>query len=373
MHDIPISKPSIGSREIAYVTDAVTSGWVSSLGGYITQFEQKFAEFCGVKHAVATSNGTVALHLALVALGAGAGDEVIVPDLTFVATANAVVHAGATPVFVDVDPVNFCIDPNAIVKAITPRTKGIIPVHVYGYPANMPEIMRIASEHGLFVLEDAAEAHGAKFAGKAIGSWGDAAAFSFYGNKIITTGEGGCVTTDDSELLERLLYLRDHAMSRERRYWHTEIGFNYRMTNLQAALGVAQLERIGDFILERDTILSWYRHCLERSASSGLSLNPVGADANPVCWMVCLSHADWDYATRDAFILALKRQGIDSRPFFHPVSDFPMYSQACTPNAHRAARRGVNLPCFIGITENEVENICGAVLRIIRMNGAPFA
>lgn len=367
--DIPISRPSIGSREIAYVTDAVTSGWVSSLGGYITKFEQNFAEFCGVKHAVATSNGTVALHLALVALGVGAGDEILVPDLTFVATANAVVHAGATPVLVDVDPVNFCIDPDAVVKAITPRTKGIIPVHLYGYPANMPEIMRIASERNLFVLEDAAEAHGARIAGKTVGSWGNASAFSFYGNKIITTGEGGCVTTDDSELFRKLLYLRDHAMSGERRYWHTEIGFNYRMTNLQAALGVAQLERIDDFIVERAEILSWYRRYLERIP--GLSLNPAGTDAEPVCWMVCLCNAAWEYETRDAFILDLKRHGIDSRPFFHPISDFPMYPEASTPNAHRAARCGVNLPCFIGITGDAVKNICDVIVKIV--NGALFS
>ncbi len=208
---IPVSEPSITEREIQYVMDAVRSGWVSSLGEYIDKFEQKFAEFVGTRYAVAVCNGTVALHLALVSLGIKEGDEVIVPDLTFIATANAVVYAGAKPVFADIDPKIWCIDPEDVKKKITKRTKAIIPVHIYGHPADMDEINNIAREYDLYVIEDAAEAHGAEYKGKKVGSLGDIGIFSFYGNKIITTGEGGMLTMNDEKLCERAKFLRDHA------------------------------------------------------------------------------------------------------------------------------------------------------------------
>src|SRR6185369_15237220 len=227
---IPISQPSITQKEIDYVTDAVKSTWISSLGKYIDQFEAEFAKFCGTEYAIAVSNGTVAIHLALVAHRIGPGDEVIIPNLTFVATANAVLHAGAKPVFVDIDPFNLCIDPVSVERAITPRTKAIMPVHLYGHPADMKKIMEVAERHKLIVIEDAAEAHGAKAYNKTVGGWGQCATFSFYGNKNLTTGEGGMITTNDKELNARCRHLRDHAMSKEKRYWHNEIGFNYRMT-----------------------------------------------------------------------------------------------------------------------------------------------
>ncbi|MCC7523897.1 MAG: DegT/DnrJ/EryC1/StrS aminotransferase family protein, partial [Chitinophagaceae bacterium] len=247
---IPISKPSITDKEIAYVTDAVSSTWISSLGKYIDRFETEFASFCGTRYGVATSNGTVALHLALVALGIGKGDEVIVPDLSFVATVNTILQAGAVPVFADIDPYNLCMDPRELEKVITSRTKAIMPVHLYGHPADMNAINAIAEKHNLLVIEDAAEAHGASIHGRKVGNWGVCGSFSFYGNKNITTGEGGMITTNDEALYNRLRHLRDHAMSKEKRYWHTECGYNYRMTNLQAALGCAQLERI-DALMER--------------------------------------------------------------------------------------------------------------------------
>ena len=236
MSFIPVAAPSIGSREIAYVTDAVQSGWVSSIGPYLERFEQAFAEYVGVTRAVAVSNGTVGLHLALYALGIGAGDEVIVPDLTFVATAHAVIQTGATPVFVDVEPDTWCMDPAAVREAITPRTRAVIPVHLYGHAADMSAINMLAEEYGLLVVEDAAEAHGAEISGQRVGGLGQVGVFSFYGNKIMTTGEGGMLTTNDSILADRLRYLKDHGMSPAERYYHTELAFNYRMTNLQAAV-----------------------------------------------------------------------------------------------------------------------------------------
>lgn len=311
---IPVSEPSITQKEISYVLDAVKSGWVSSLGHYINEFEKRFAEFVGTKYALTTSNGTTALHLALVSVGIKKGDEVIIPDLTFVATANAVTYTGAKPVMVDVEQDTWCIDLKCFKKAIRKKTKAIIPVHLYGHPANMDKINKIACEHGLYVIEDAAEAHGAEYKGKMVGSLSDCGVFSFYGNKVITTGEGGMITTDNEELYEKAKYLRDHAMSKEKRYWHTEIGYNYRITNLQAALGLAQLERIEELILKKRQIFKWYKELLQDI--EGIRLNPEKKGVKNVFWMVCLV-LDKDFKIgRDELIKKLKEKGIDTRPFF---------------------------------------------------------
>jgi perosamine synthetase len=358
---IPISQPKISQREIDYVTDAVRSGWVSSLGVYVDRFEEGFAAFCGTSHAVSVSNGTVGLHLALKVLGIGPGDEVIVPDLTFVATANAVVTAGATPVMVDVRPDTYCIDPAAIAAAITKNTKAIIPVHLYGHPADMPAIMALARQHSLYVIEDAAEAHGASIAGQRVGSFGDCGVFSFYGNKIITSGEGGMITTNNADFYQRARYLRDHAMSKEVRYWHTEVGYNYRMTNIQAALGLAQLEQIDDFIAARDEIISSYRRKLE---FHGIACNPA-VGARPVNWISCAVVEGLVRAQRDEAMADLRRQGIDTRPFFFPMSMFPMYAgpaPANTPVSHRLSESGFNLPTFVGMTETQISAVCSAFL-----------
>ena len=238
---LPIAEPSLGEKELSYVTECILTGWVSSAGKFVTRFEEIFAEFCGTQHAITTSSGTTALHLALLALGIGPGDEVIVPSLTFIATANAVTYTGASPVFIDSELETWNLDPNLIEEFITPRTKAIIPVHLYGHPVNMAAIVEIAQRHGLVVVEDAAEAHGAKYQGRRVGGIGDLGIFSFYGNKIVTTGEGGMVVTNRADLAEKIRILRGHGMSPERRYWHPVLGYNYRMTNLQAALGVAQM------------------------------------------------------------------------------------------------------------------------------------
>lgn len=358
---IPISQPSITEKEIAYVTDAVRSTWISSLGKYIDQFEAEFARFCGTDHAIAVSNGTVAIHLALIANGIGPGDEVIVPNLSFVATANAVLHAGAKPIFVDIDPFNLCIDPASIEKAITSRTKAIMPVHLYGHPADMRRITEIANAHQLIVIEDAAEAHGAMAYGKTVGSWGKCATFSFYGNKNITTGEGGMITTNDESLNLKCRYLRDHAMSKERRYWHTELGFNYRMTNIQAALGCAQLERVDALMEKRAQLYDWYLKRL--SGTEGIQLNRTSSWATNSYWLVCMEYASWKREEdRDQFIQRLKAKGIDSRPYFYPMTHMPyLRTEVNTPVTESIYLRGINLPTYYDLTEDQVDLIVSAI------------
>ncbi|HEX4627237.1 MAG TPA: DegT/DnrJ/EryC1/StrS aminotransferase family protein [Gemmatimonadales bacterium] len=357
---IPVAEPSIGDREIAAVVAAVKSGWVSSLGQCLVDFEAAFARYIGVTHGLSTMNGTTALHLALEMLGIGPGDEVIVPDLTFVATANAVTYTGATPVFADIDALTWCVDPDSIRKLITRQTKAIVPVHLYGHPADMDAVQQIADEFGLRVVEDAAEAHGAEYKGRKVGSLGDVAVFSFYGNKIITTGEGGMVLTNRADLYERGRSLRDHAMSTTQRYWHTEIGYNYRMTNLQAALGLAQLERIEDLLCQRAAVLKWYQSFL--STAPRVTLNPAAPWAKPVCWMVCAVLEGVDAAERDRVCGALRDAGIDTRPFFHPLSALPMYrSSAPQPRARDIAARGLNLPSSPSLPHEDVAYITTAL------------
>jgi perosamine synthetase len=301
------------------------------------------------------SNGTTGLHLALATLGLQPGDEVIVPDLTFVATANAVAYTGATPVLADVDADTLCLDVASVKALITPRSKAIIPVHLYGHPADMDALTDLADAHGLAIIEDAAEAHGAEYKGRRVGSFGKCAVFSFYGNKVITTGEGGMLTTNDRAFHQRAKRLRDHAMSPEKRYFHEERGYNYRITNLQAALGVAQLERIDEFLGRRTEIMSWYNSAI--ATTDGVRLNRVKNWAKSAFWMVCLE-VDWfDEARRDAFMQALRARGIDSRPYFCTMSSMPMYRQAPLPVASRKAQTGLNLPSYFELTKSEVQRI----------------
>jgi len=283
---IPIAEPLLSKEELNNVIEAVKSGWISSKGKFIPEFEEKFAHYCGVKYGIATSNGTVALHLALTALGIGPGDEVIIPTLTFVATANAVTYTGAKPIFIDSQPEYWCIDPEKIEEAITAKTKAIIPVHLYGHPCDMDAILAIAKRHNLYVIEDAAEAHGAEYKGRKVGSFGDISCFSFYGNKIITTGEGGMCLTNDEKLAEKMRILRDHGMNPNKRYWHDVIGFNYRMTNMQAAIGVAQLKKLDGFIERKRNIAKWYTEELKDLAEQKiLTLSPEMSWAKCVYWM----------------------------------------------------------------------------------------
>ena len=248
---IPLAFPDLGGNEIEYISDAVHSSWVSSTGPYITSFENNFSSYCDVNFGISTSNGTTALHLSLISLGIGPGDEVIVPDLTFAATINAVLHAGATPVIVDVDPDTLLIDPEKIKAAISPNTRAVICVHLFGSPCDMNSICSLCKDGKIFLIEDCAQAHGATYNNKKVGSFGDIGCFSFFGNKIITTGEGGMCVTNSEELRDKMRILRDHGMDPDRRYIHNVVGYNYRMTNIQAALGVAQLENIDKSLIFR--------------------------------------------------------------------------------------------------------------------------
>lgn len=355
---IPLSKPSITPLEIEYVNQAMNSGWVSSLGSYINGFEESFAKYCGTKYALTTSSGTTAIHLALVSYGIQAGDEVIVPDLTFIATANAVAYTGAKVVTVDIEEDTLCIDPIQIEKAITENTKAIIPVHLYGHPAKTIEINQLAKKYNLLVLEDAAEAHGAEIGKQKTGSLGDCGIFSFYGNKIVTCGEGGMITTNDEAFYNRAKHLRDQAMSPLKRYWHDELGFNYRMTNLQAALGLAQLQRIDELIEDRIKIFELYQSYL--ADLPGTKLNFTADYARNVYWLVCFEVEGYTEAERNNLMKALELQGIETRPYFYPVSEMPMYQQNSTPTpvTHKVYQRGINLPSYFGLTSEEIEYIC---------------
>ena len=371
MSFIPIAAPVIGEREIAYVTDAVRSGWVSSLGTYIGRFEQEFAHYVGVSHAITVNNGTVGLYLALHALGIGPGDEVLVPDMTFVATVHAVLQVGATPVLVDVEPDTWCIDPHAAERAITSRTRAIIPVHIYGHPADMQAILILARKYELFVIEDAAEAHGAQVDHQQVGSFGKLGVFSFYGNKIITTGEGGMVTTNDPDLAEYLRFLKDHGMSPDRRYYHTELSFNFRMTNLQAALGLAQLEQIEEFIAKKQAIYSWYADALSQVSSLQLPVTRPGV--RNVFWLFSIVLGERCRLSREDLCSALYSQGIDWRPFFVPMHQLPHLSKFRTvgredehcPVSERLGARGLNLPSGCSLDEATVRWIADRVVRLV--------
>jgi perosamine synthetase len=356
---IPVSKPSITQLEIDYVNDAVKSTWISSLGKYIDRLEEEFAAFCECKYAVSLSNGTVAIHLALIANGISPGDEVIVPDLSFIATANAVLHAGARPVFIDIDPESLCMDPALIEKSITKNTKAIMPVHLYGHAADMHAINDVAARHNLLVIEDAAEAHGARFKMKRVGGLGNCATFSFYGNKNITTGEGGMITTNDKELHDKCKYLRDHAMSKEKRYWHTEPGYNYRMTNIQAALGCAQMTRINSFLEKRKQIFNWYS--TELNDVEEVSLNRTSVDVENTYWLICAEIRGIDYEERENIMARMKSKGIDTRPYFYPMSHMPYFEKADTPVAVAKSKCGISLPTFTDITLDEIKRVAKAL------------
>lgn len=364
----PIAEPDIGDLEVRLVTDAVRSGWVSSLGRYVDEFEQQFAVFCGTRHGVATCNGTAALHLALRCLGVGPGDEVIVPALTFVASANAVAYTGATPVFADVDPVTWCLAPESAKSAISPRTRAIIVVHLYGQPADLDPLLSYAAEHKIPVVEDAAEAHGALYKGRRVGGLGNVGVFSFYGNKLITTGEGGMVVTNDAELAERARFLRDHAMSATRRYWHPEIGYNYRITNLQAALGVAQLRRTEEFLAKKSTIMGWYREFLAKHEE--LLLNPSLPWSKASYWLICAIVAK--EISTSGLMANLRAEGVDTRPFFSPMHLLPHYSHLPSlagrtfPISEDLGARGVSLPSSTKLNRGDVRYIADAIARALR-------
>lgn len=362
---IPVAEPDLGPAEFRNLIDAYLSTWISSTGEYIRQFERDFAARCATKHGVATSNGTVSLQLAMAALDIGPGDEVIVPDFTFAASANTVIHLGATPVLVDVDRDTWCISAETFKAAITPRTKAVMPVHVFGRPAPMADICAIAAAHNIIVIEDAAEAHFAKYDGKPVGSFSKVASFSFFANKIMTSGEGGVCITDDDDLAHRMRVLRDHGMRPERRYWHEEPGYNFRMTNMQAAVGVGQLQRADEFLALRAGVHAAYAEAM--ADIPGVTF-PVNTDprAEPVVWFSC---ARVPAEKRPALIESCKKANIDLRPFFNALSAMPAYkpyARPC-PVSEELSLTGVNLPTSRRVDAHVVARIADIFRSVLQV------
>jgi perosamine synthetase len=362
---IPVCEPLTGGKELEYVTDCLKENWISSAGKYISRFEEGFSAYCGAKYGIATSSGTAALHLALAALGIGRGHEVILPAFTMAACAFAVVYTGAKPVLVDSEPDTWNIDPRQIEEKITPQTKVIMPVHMYGHPCDMDAILSIARKHDLFVVEDAAEGHGAAYKGRVAGGIGDVGCFSFYANKIITTGEGGMVVTSDEKVAERARRLKDQAFSRQRRFLHTEVGFNYRMTNVQAAIGLAQFEQIDRFVEMRRRNASLYNRLLQGTPGLVLPVERVGA--RNVYWMFGIVIEDEFGMGRDELMALLRERGIDTRTFFIPMHAQPafrnlgLFEGERYPVSERLAARGLYLPSGSGLSEGEIRTVCEAI------------
>jgi perosamine synthetase len=364
---IPIASPDLSGNESTYVDECIRTTWISSVGHFITDFEQAFAAAVGTKHAVATNNGTTALHLALTALGIGPGDEVVVPALTYIATANAVRYCGATPVLADVEPDTMNLDPADFERRITGRTWAVIPVHLYGHPADMTAITAVAQRHGVAVVEDAAEAHGSRVGGRTVGSLGDAGVFSFFGNKIITTGEGGAVTTDDDALATRLRLLRGQGMDPERRYWFQEVGFNYRMTNVAAAIGLAQLERFDVMLQRRREIAA--RYTSELAGADGITLPVERPDTDRVDWLYTVLVDGFASDDRNTLIELLREDGIETRPVFYPLHLMPPYETSPAeshPVAERLGAEGISLPTHVLLSDDDVTTVCEALVRRVK-------
>jgi perosamine synthetase len=363
---ISVASPVFLGNEKKYVNDCIETTWISSVGKYINEFEKKFAEFCGVKHALSCSNGTVALHLALMALGIKPGDEVIVPTLTYIATANAVAYCGAKPVLVDSERYTWNMDVNAVEAAISERTRAIIAVPLYGNPVDMDTVMKIARKHNVFVIEDAAEAHGATYNGKVSGSIGDIGSFSFFGNKIITTGEGGMLTTDNDEFAAKIRLLKGQGMDPARRYWFNMIGYNYRMTNIEAAIGLAQLENISEHIQNRLDICAAYKKELSEIGDY-IEFQTVQQGATHVQWMFSILLKDTVRKTRDDLIRFMDQNNIETRPVFYPMHVMPPYFEAKSyHNAEYISQRGINLPTHGLLTKDEIGFVCEKIKEFVK-------
>lgn len=363
IRNIPVASPALIGNEKKYVNDCLDSNWISSNGSYINRFEEAFAQYIGVRHAVACCNGTTALHLALLALGVGPGDEVIVPTLTYVATANAVHYTGASVVLADCETGTWNIDSAKLEPLISPRTKAIIVVPLYGHPCDMDPISELAKKNGLFVVEDAAEALGSKYKGRMCGSMANISTFSFYGNKTITTGEGGMVVTNDAALAAKARLFMGQGMDPQRRYWFPVIGYNYRMTNIEAAIGLAQLENIDEFLSKRRSIAYFYNKKL--AGITGITL-PIEANyASHSYWMYSILIEENYGRSRDEAMVMLAESGIETRPFFYPMHVMPIYgaeNDASLSTASQIASKGMSLPTFYALSKDEIEFIA-AVLK----------
>lgn len=367
MKRISIAVPVFRGNEKKYLNECIDTGWVSANGHFIQDFQEQFAAFCGSKYALACSNGTVTLHLIVKALGIGPGDEVIMPTLTYVATANAVAECGATPVFVDSDPDTWNVSPEAVEHAITPRTKAIIPVHLYGLSCDMTALMDISRRYCLPIIEDAAEAHGALWEGKRVGSMGKAGSFSFFGNKIITSGEGGMIVTDDEELYHHLMLLRTQGIDPSRRYWHVMRAYNYRMTNMQAAVGLAQLEDVEWHMKERRRVADTYNRLFHEKLDGYVTVQKVEKPENHVYWMNSIILTDKVKIDRDTVMAEMEERNIEMRPLFYPMHIMPPYrdtSLSC-PVAEKLSSRGINLPSHALLDEEAIGYIVDSLQEII--------
>jgi perosamine synthetase len=354
----PVYQPTLSGNEKKYVVECLDSTWISSKGKFIAKFEEEFSTFLNIKYSASVSNGTVALHVALLALGIGPGDEVIVPSFTYIASVNAIYYTGATPVFVDSDPVTWQMNPEEVKQKITSGTKAIMAVHLYGHPCEMDKLVKICTENNLFLVEDCAEAFGSKFNGNLVGGFGDISTFSFFGNKTITTGEGGMVSTDDKELYEKVFHLKGQGLAKGKEYFHDVIGYNYRMTNICAALGCAQLERADEIISKKRQIADWYKEFL---TDLPLKLHIESENTFHTFWMITIMVDETGH--RDELREYLKQNEIETRPGFFPVHKMPMYikNNEVLPVAESLGGRGINLPSYPELTKDDVQFISNTV------------
>jgi perosamine synthetase len=374
---IPVNEPALGDTDLAYVTECVRTGWVSSSGRFITDFENGWAQYCGRRYGIAVSNGTTALQLAVACLGLKPGDEVIMPTFTIISCALAALYNGGVPVLVDSDPRTWCMDVSQIEAKITPRTRAIMPVHIYGHPVDMDAVLHLADKYGLAVVEDAAEAHGAEYLSRRsaapgwrrCGSFGALSCFSFYANKLITTGEGGMVLTDDATLADKARSLRNLSFQAGRRFYHEEVGFNFRLTNLQAALGLAQLERIAAIVERKREIGAEYTRRLK--ALGGLELPVEESWARSVYWMYGVVVSESTGMDAAQFAARLKERGVETRPFFLGMHEQPVFQDRGLfrderhPVSERLARRGLYLPSGLALTDAQLAEVCEAVRAVL--------
>lgn len=365
---IPVCAPLLREKELEYVVDCIKTNWISSKGKYIEKFEQKFAKYCGCKYGISTASGTTALHLALASLDIRKDDKVIVPTFTMISTIFAIVYTGAKPVLVDADPATWNMDVDKIEKKITDKTKAILPVHIYGHPCDMDPIMEIARKYNLYVIEDAAEAHGAEYKKKKVGGIGNIGCFSFYANKIITTGEGGMVVTNDEETAEKARSLKDLAFSKEKRFLHTALGFNYRMTNIQAAIGLAQFEKIDQLIQRRRAHAYLYSRLLKDI--DGITLPLENRWVKNVYWMYSILIGERFKKSRDEVMASLENKGIETRTFFIPTHLQPVFRKMGLfknekyPVAEAISREGVYLPSGSGLKDEQLKYIADSLIQL---------
>lgn len=370
---IPIAGPWITQKEIDYVTDAVTHAWYGNSNIYHQRFEEAFADYLGVRYAISLPSCTSAIHLSLLALDIGQGDEVIVPDITWIASAAAINYVGASPVFADIDRKTWCLSGDSFEDCITPKTKAVIPVDLYGSMPDMDRILNIATRHGIAVIEDAAEAIGSEFQAKKAGSFGDSGVFSFHGSKILTTGEGGMLVTNREDIYHRALFLCDHGRTPgDRMFYNTEVAYKYKMSALQAALGLAQLERIEQLVSQKRKIFAWYQN--ELGGLEGVTLNYEAPGTKNSYWMVTSILDGRLRIKKNRVMEQMCENNIDCRPFFHPLSSLPAYQnfsqtkQARERNhvSYEVSPYGINLPSALNLTEKQVRCVCGVLKSILK-------